>query len=285
VDIFGRHVGAIILPAVYRGADESGVEVVAIGGTGARTGSMGVATGTVVLSLLLSAVVFAGFISVVRASGIHTASALVVVTVVMILFVPAHSSSFRYLLPLVPFFFLYFFCGVRAVVRTRRHVAGSPATMRIAAVSVVLFFCFEHAQYVMQVRGGAEPVWPADYSELTEVAAWMNRNLPRDGAVASTNPGLVYLLTGRRAVALDDPARNWKRWQQMGVRYAVAARAVQQPPAYLGYRLLYQSPRQKLWVLELADGAGAVEKKWQPLLTEIVDTPGRLAPAPWGRIQ
>jgi hypothetical protein len=262
-DIFGRHVGAMILPAVYRGANESGLEVLAIGGTGARTGSMGVATGTIILSVLLSAVVLAGFISIVRRSGIHTASVLMVVTVAMVMLVPAHSSSFRYLVPLAPFFFLYFFCGVRAVVAMRRHVAGSPAAIRIAAVSIVLLFCFEHAQYVMQVRGGAEPVWLEDYSEVKEVATWMNRNLPGDGAVASTNPGLVYLLTGRRAVALDDPARNWDRWQQIGVRYAVAARVVERPPAYLGYRLLYESPGQKLWVLELAGGTEAVEKKWQ----------------------
>lgn len=250
VDVFGRNVGAILLPAVYRGANESGVEVLAIGGTGARVGSMGVATGTIVLSLLLSAVALVGFISIVRRNGIHAASMLMIVTVAMIALVPAH-SSFRYLLPLAPFILLYFFCGVRAIAATRNHGAGFSAPVRVAAVSVVLLFALEHVQYVLQVRAGAAPVWIADYDDVTDVTTWMNQNLPRDGAVTSTNPGLIYLLTGRRTVAMDDPADNWERWQQLGVRYAVAARVVETPPSYLGYRLLYESPRQKLWVLEL----------------------------------
>ena len=250
VDIFARHVGAVIVPAVYRGANESGLEVLGVGGTGARTGSMGVAAGTMILSLLLSAVALVGFISIVRRNGIHAAAILTVVTVIMIMLAPAH-SSFRYFLPLAPFILLYFFCGVGALAAMRRGVTGGPALVRIITASVVLLFAVEHTQYLLQMRGGADPVWIEDYGEVTNVTTWMNRNLPRDGAVTSTNPGLIYLLTGRPTVALDNPADNWERWQQIGVRYAVAARVVGKPPAYLGYRLLYESPRHRLWVLEL----------------------------------
>jgi hypothetical protein len=83
----------------------------------------------------------------------------------------------------------------------------------------------------------------------------MNSHLPADGAVASTNPGLIYLLTGHRTVALVDPVLNWKRWKESDVRYAVALHVASKPGSDLGYRLLYESPRLGLWALELAPTA------------------------------
>lgn len=256
VDVFGRSAGAIVFPALYRGANESGVEVVAIGGTGARIGSMGVAAGTIAVSLIVSAIAIAGWIAMLRRHGLQSASILVVVTIGMILLVPAH-SSFRYLLPTAPLILLFFFYGIRVIAET---VATPAAPLRIAAATVVVLFALEHVQYVLLIRGGQQPVWLADYHDVSEVAHWMNAQLPGDGNVASTNPGLIYLLTGRRTVAIDNAAENWERWRTSGIRYVVATIVVEKPPPLLGYRLLYESARQKLWVLDIADKQASLQK-------------------------
>jgi hypothetical protein len=79
----------------------------------------------------------------------------------------------------------------------------------------------------------------------------MKRDLAPGGAVATTNPGLVYLATGRKTLAIDNYENNWRRWKASGVRYAVALRPAQLPDSSIGYNLLYQSTRRKLWVIEI----------------------------------
>jgi hypothetical protein len=259
VDLFGRGVGALIVPVVYRGADESGVEVFAIGGVGARVGSMGVAAGTIALSLTLSIVVLIGLLATARREGMQSATALMIVTPVMILLVPPH-SALRYLLPLAPLILLYFFAGIGALAAVAAPAVRSGAALRVVSATVILLFALDHLQYVLLTRSGAKGVWLADYAEVTEMTTWMNGQLPADGAVASTNPGLIYLLTGRHAVALDDAPSHWERWRESGVRYAVATRAAEKPPTSLGYRLVYESARQKLWILDIAAGQPGLQK-------------------------
>ena len=93
--------------------------------------------------------------------------------------------------------------------------------------------------------------WVGDAREIDVLLAWMQENLPASGAVATTNPALVYLATGRKTLAIDDYQDNWRRWKARGVRYAVALRQVPLPEAPAPFRLLYQSSRRKLSVIEL----------------------------------
>ena len=79
----------------------------------------------------------------------------------------------------------------------------------------------------------------------------MKQNLQQEGAVATTNPGLVYLATGRKTLSIDHYQDNWRRWKAGGVRYAVALRPVPLPDTTTLFRLLYESSRRKLWVIEL----------------------------------
>ena len=78
----------------------------------------------------------------------------------------------------------------------------------------------------------------------------MKTDLP-DGPVATSNPGLVWLLTGRRTVALMNPATHWEQWQQIGIRYAAALTVAPKPSASLDYSVLFESPRYKLWVISI----------------------------------
>jgi hypothetical protein len=256
VSVFGKDTGAIVVPAAYRGPGESGQEVVSIGaGRELQAGSMGNAAGTHVLSFLLSAVALAGFIRAAR-HAVTAAEILVPASVVMIALVP--SWSFRYTLTLTPFILYYLVTGLGVCVHwirrrsTGLQDSGAPkAAARIAVLSILGLQAVEHVQYIALARQPSSIEWLGDAAEAAALFAWMRANLPDDGLVASTNPGLVYLRTGRRTVASDNPSQNWQRWQAVGVRHMVALRTIDLPPRSLGYEILFVSPRRRLWVIEL----------------------------------
>jgi len=244
VNVLGRDVGGVFAPALYRGASESGMEVVALGGPSAlMPGSMGGAAGTMAVSLVFSAIVLAGLVSAMR-RRVGAADLLLPVTIAMVTLVP--NRSFRYVLPLAPLLFIYFARGVDAW--AGRHAAR---LARILLLALIGLNVLDHGQYLVQARSDRLPEWSADAREVNQLLAWMRDNLHEPGAVASTNPGMVYLHTGRLAVASDDAIGHWERWRAAGVRYVVALRFAPMPPASLAYRVLYRTDRQKLWVIEM----------------------------------
>ena len=259
LNIAGRDVGALLLPGVYRAASESGQEVFGMSGeTGTRASSMGGAWATVWVSLAVSAVVFVGFVAAAR-RAVTVVELMVPITLLMVALVPA--LTFRYVLPLAPFVVFYFFCGLE---RARVALRPSPdhsfgAVFRVAAACIVLLFAAEHAQYIWAARHGPVPSWLKEHHETTALIEWMVTHLPGDGYVASNNPGLVYLATGRRGVSMggvsmDDSRRRWPDWQTIGVRYGAALHPAEKPPSDLGYRVLYESAGRTLWVIELLPG-------------------------------
>ena len=78
----------------------------------------------------------------------------------------------------------------------------------------------------------------------------MSQGLEPDGVLASTNPALVFMRTGRRAIAFDDPAADWSRLKGRGVRYVASFLPVDLPDRSHGdYKVRYLGGR--LWVIEL----------------------------------
>jgi hypothetical protein len=254
LDIAGRDVGAFLVPAVYRAPAESGQEVFGMSGeTGIRASSMGGAWPTVWVSLTVSGVVLVGYVAAAR-QAVTVVELIVPSTLVMVALVPA--LTFRYVLPLAPFMVFYFFCGVE---RARAALPPYPgwsfgAVFRIAAICIVLLFSVEHAQYIWAARHGPVPSWLKEHHETTALIEWMATHLPGDGHVASNNPGLIYLATGRRGVSMGDARNRWPDWQAIGVRYGVAIHPAPKPPADLGYRVVYESAGRTLWVIELLPG-------------------------------
>lgn len=258
VNIFGRDVGAQLLPAAYRDASESGQEVFLVSGEGGmRATGMGTGAGLVTLSSLLSVVMLIGFISAWR-RGATVAEWAVLATIGMVLLVPV--TTFRYVLPLAPFLVFYFFCGVDALAALARRTPvwqfGAP--FRVAAMCVLLLFALEHGQYLQAVREG-RATWLWSYQDVKQVTDWMNANVP-DGAVATSNPGLVWLSTGRKTVAYSNPRTHWKQWQASGIRYAATLHAHPPPPGSVPHRVLHVSSRLKLWVAELRPGLTESDK-------------------------
>jgi hypothetical protein len=103
----------------------------------------------------------------------------------------------------------------------------------------------------MKLRNPAALDWLRDAAAARDITDWMNANLADRDAVASTNPGLVYLLTGRRTVATDEFSRGWPRWKALGVQYVVALRPLALPPKSLNYQVAHQARGGQFWVIRI----------------------------------
>ena len=251
LNVAGRDIGAFVLPAVYRGSSESGQEVFGMSGeTGIRASSMGGVTATVSVSLAISAVALVGFLAAARRQ-FTVAETIVPLTLAMIVLVPAR--TFRYVLPLAPFVVFYFLCGLEvlsaAIARSREWRFGG--AFRIAAACILAFFCAEHAEYIRSMKSGTPPTWLKEHAEIKTVTDWLASNLSGPGSVASNNPGLVYLATGRKGLSMGNARQNWALWQRLGIRYGVALHHADKPDDSLPYQTLYQSSDRRRWVVEL----------------------------------
>ena len=241
-DISARSMVGIFSPTLLRGAKESGEEVVSLGGVaGLQPGSMGIATATMAVSLFLSAVVILGFVDTVR-RRVTIAEFLVPIALAIVLLWPFW--SFRFVLPLTPYLFFYLLAGAQLLTRSHR-------VARLALLCIIGLNLFDHAAYILQARQGIESEWVRDAREVDDALGWIGRNLPNDGAIASTNPALLYLRTGRRSVALDDPGVKPDAWRRRGFRYLISLLPIQVPPGGPNeLAILYHSPA-RLWVIDL----------------------------------
>jgi hypothetical protein len=250
-NIFGLDLGAVMLPAVYRGPGESGQEAFNLSGeTGFRGGSMGGGAEIRWVASLLTAVAAIGFFAAAR-RRLTVAEYMVVATIAMVAFVPAR--TYRYLLPLAPFVLFYFLNGIQAIeTRFKRSTGSLTPAVRIVAACMALLFVGEHVQYIARRYFGPTPLWLIDYRETTLVTDWVERNTSPDEIIATTNPGLVFLATGRKTVVLTDIRNRWPLWRAAGVRYAVGLQVIQEPSAESYPHILrYVTPIHRLWILQV----------------------------------
>jgi hypothetical protein len=178
-------------------------------------------------SLVLSLLVLVGFVAAARERVTLVEFVLPLSLMVTLLW---GWEQFRLLLPSLPFFIFYLLMGVRAVHRLyqRLHEAANPRAQWIAvAVVVWCFVSFNLYANVKFILRKYDPVpaersrWIRAFEENEEVLKWAQENLPKSEVVAVQNPALLYLYTGHKTVASDDPAGNWETWNRIGVRYMV----------------------------------------------------------------
>lgn len=243
VDIFGRDLGGLLLPSLYRPTSESGQEMLLLGGTiGQPMVTMGATAGTIIFSLIVSLLASIGFAE--RGRARITLSELVVVfslgTVILWL------GWLRFLLPLAPFLLIYILLGLKRVQQwglrfLPRMDAWTAA--RVLLLCVVAFNAYDHIGYWLGERA-ARPGWLAEYDEQRALIKWAGKELPPDAVIATSNPPLVHLLTGRATVGCDNPAQNWELWKRLGVRYLVflAASPVRHAEVEQRFRVPYRSP-------------------------------------------
>jgi hypothetical protein len=244
-DVLARDMGGIFVPAILRGPSESGEEVVSLwGSTGLTSGGMGAAGATMAISLLLSGVVLTGFV-VTAWRRMTVAEFLVPISVGIILLWPFW--SFRFMLPLIPFLFFYLVIGLQVLTRSTR-------VARIALLCIIGLSLFDHAGYVLYARSQGEAAqggWVGNAREVDTALVWIRDNLGSEGIIATTNPALLYLRTGRKSITYDDSVSQLAAWKARGVRYLACLVALDLPPPSSGpYKVLYHSP-SRLWVIEL----------------------------------
>lgn len=258
VDIFGRDIGGMFLPQLYRPASESGLEIIELGGSLGRVMlNMGATTGTMIFSLLISLIASIGFITRCR-SRIKLAELVVVFSLGMIVI---WLGLFRFVLPLMPFIVLYFIDGLKhlsqwfVAVWQKSESTNTWAAARMLIVCVLAFNVYEHFSYIRAGQSNrANQMWLSDYDEQYEVINWVARELPREAIIATSNPPLINLLTGHKTVGCNEPIRNLENWQRLGVRYIVylAASPVRESDQIEQHsQVIYRSPSTGLRVLAI----------------------------------
>jgi hypothetical protein len=94
--------------------------------------------------------------------------------------------------------------------------------------------------------------WISQARDVDITLAWMKSSLGTGGIIATTNPALLYLKTGRKSIGCDHPTAEWHTWKGRGVRYVAVLFPLALPTAHRDdFKVLYQSPAKKLWVIEI----------------------------------
>ena len=201
-----------------------------------------------IISAVLSVIAAIGFIATVR-RGPTAVEYLVPISIGLILLWP--HWSYRFVLPLTPYLFFYLLAGICATAGPlQAWLRDAPVrAARVALLCVVTLNLIDHLQFVLMRTQSQEVGWAVDAREVNAVLDWMRGHLENEGAVATTNPALVYLRTGRKTVAIDDHLANWESWKRRGVRYLACLKPAAMPNPELGYTVLYRSERQGLWVI------------------------------------
>lgn len=237
-DLVTRDAVALVAPAVIRGAHQSGLEVIGVGSYGMQ-GPMGNDTGTMIASAVLFLLMAIGWGRSVR-DRFSIAEIVVPLSLGVIVIWPFW--TFRFVLPLSPFLFVYLVEGLRV---------ATPAASRVPAlvmVGVVAVSAFDHGEYV--VRASTRPPDWMVYADNTDgVFAWL-REHSAEGVIATSNPALVHLRTGRPTIQLEGQVDR-VALKARGVRYVVWIHlAPMRVPADQG-EIRYVSPSGGFWVLEL----------------------------------
>lgn len=235
VDLVTRNPVALTLPALLRGAHQSGLELIGVGTYGMR-GPMGNDTATIALSVVLFGLMAAGWVVALRRLA-GPAEFIVPLSLAVIVAWPFW--TFRFILPLTPFLLVYLVEGLRAATPGASRV---PALVMIGVAGLSLF---DHVEYVTRARV-RPPDWRVMAEDTDGVMAYLQQQAG-GGLIAASNPALVHLHTGTPTVQLDEidgPALKAR-----GVRFVVWVHPVRmRPPAGT---VRYVSPRSGYWVVEL----------------------------------
>jgi hypothetical protein len=205
---------------------------------------MGGAEGTMAISLVLSAIALVGFSQTAR-QRITVAEILIPISLAVVLLWPFW--SFRFVLPLTPYLFFYLVTGLRTLTRSWQAA-------RIALLCIIGLNLYDHVVYILHAhdQGDIAAVeWVGSSREVDAALDWIGRNVGPDGMMASTNPALLYLRTGRKSIGYEDSTVGLATWKARGVRYVASLLPLELPPGPPGsYKVLYRSSA-RLWVIEL----------------------------------
>lgn len=258
-----RDIGGIVVPLLFRTSSESGLEVIGLGPPeDGKVPSMGAALGTKVASLGLALIALLGFVVSCR-RRLTVVEPLVAISIGLTALWPFW--TFRFVLPLVPFLFVYLVTGAESLghLVRRRLAIDTFAPARVGLMVVLGLYGLDHAQFIAQASGVPRGVpWKVQADDARMVLDWLRLHADREGAIAADNPALVYLYTGRRTIASNGFEDRWTRWTRMGVRYVVSL-SDSEPLADRRAVLRFKLPDRGIWVFEILDEDQSVASSTQ----------------------
>jgi hypothetical protein len=224
IKIAGANMAMLITPTFFRSLKLSGEEILERGDS------------TRSFSYFLSLLIIVGFAMSLRRK---VALADLVVAFTLLITIAWPWDTFRFLMPLAPFLLFYLLDALRWIwelIRPKVQLQPAPSwqTPMIFASLLLALYLFDHAGY-LRARSDPSPAeylpWQALFDENREALDWIRERTPEDAVIASGNSAMVHIYTGRRSVAIDDPAGNWENWKRLNVRYMarLAIYSVQDP--------------------------------------------------------
>ena len=160
---------------------------------------MGNTAGTMAVSGILSVLAMTGFVARWR-RGAGVADWFVPLALLPVIFFP--HWAYRLVLPLTPFLYGYLVDGIQALTNAWARV------LRVSLMCLIGLHLADHAMYRIQIDNA---VWLADAREAAQVTDWMRRELTGPGAVASTNPALIFFARAGEVSRSTTPAGGGRR--------------------------------------------------------------------------
>jgi hypothetical protein len=202
------------------------------------------------ISLFLTALAIAGFVSVVRQRWTLAEMVAPLSIGVSIMW---GWEQYRLLLPLVPFLLFYLLMGVRLIARLYQKLYTQPnprselVLLLLASWLFVISSVYGNVQYIQKKYAPVPEErlrWISAFEENEDLIEHIGANIPKDEVIAAQNPALLYLYAGHKTVALDDPGSQWEVWNRLGVRYLARTSPYPLPKpdaSELKYRTIYRT--------------------------------------------
>ncbi len=159
----------------------------------------------------------------------------------------------RLMLPLIPFIFFYLLMGVRLIAKLYQKLYAGPNPrgefIPLLAASLLFAASVLYANY-QYIDRKYDPVpenrtrWISAFEENVAFIKYVSGTIPKDEVVATQNPALFHLYTGRKTIASDEPASRWETWNRIGVRYIARTSPFQLPKPEADeskYRTIYRN--------------------------------------------
>jgi len=177
-----------------------------------------------VLSLLVSILAIAGFLSVVR-TRVTLSEIVVVISLGVILIFPW--TPFRYLLPLLPFVVFYLLMGVRVCYGWFQRMSGPQTAWTVPGIVVGCFVAlnlYANTAYILRKYSDVpaeRPEWIRAFVEHQALFQWIRDNIPAGQTLLSANAPQLYLYTGLKTMPAGNAALRRDILAQNHVRYLV----------------------------------------------------------------
>ena len=126
--------------------------------------------------------------------------------------------------------------------------SGPPRIAHVVVLAVIGLNLVDHAGYVLQSAGSEERrPWLVQAGEVEGAMSWIDGNVS-SGVVATTNPALVFLRTGKKTVSFDGSIDDLRVRTGGNVRYVACFVPVQAPS--IGAVTIYTTP-SRFWIAKM----------------------------------